>query len=86
MREVWQDEAESGKWHDYCQESVRAKKIVILLVVAQAADDQHQPDHPVHHDHDHREHGIPGERRVAVTARHDGRNHGDLDADHRQRE
>ena len=77
---VWEDEAEDGEREDHHEESVGTVEIVGLLVVPDSSEEKGDAHEPVHHEHDHGEHGIAGEGGFGFAARHDEADDGDFKA------
>ena len=81
-----QHQPEESQWQVVREICVGAAQIERRLAVLEPADDEGQPDQPVEYEHEHGEHGVAAERGVVVPSEHDGGDHGDFDADDRDRE
>ncbi len=77
-----QDERDGGNGDENTEESPGTFEIVGLLVVADAADQQSEADHPVQNNDEDREHGVAGEHRIGVAVQHHRGDHRHFDADH----
>ncbi len=86
LRVVRQDEAQHGERQDHHQKRVRALQIVALLVVAEAAEQQGQPQKTVQHQHDHGKHRVARERGLVRAGGHHERHHRHLQSGDRQRQ
>ncbi len=82
--EVRDDERDGGERDDRRQIGAGPVEVVVLAVVAQAAEDQPEPDETVHHDHDDGEHRVAPERRGGLGPEHHGGDQRHLDDDDRQ--
>jgi len=74
-----QDQGERGERHQHDEIGAGARQAEALLAIAQAAQDQAEPDHTVADDHDHREDGLAREAGRALAGQHDREDQGDLD-------
>ena len=77
---VWEDEAEDREREDHHEESVGTVEIVGLLVMPDSSEEKGDAHEPVHHEHDHGEHGIASEGGFGFAARHDEADDGDFKA------
>ena len=78
-----QDQGERGERHQHDEIGAGARQAEALLAVAQAAQDQAEPDHAVADDHDHREDGLARQAGPALAGQHDRQDQRDLDHGHR---
>jgi hypothetical protein len=78
-----QDQGERSERHQHDEIGAGARQAEALLAIAQAAQDQAEPDHTVADDHDHREDGLAREAGRALAGQHDREDQGDLDHGHR---
>ena len=80
-REVRQHQREHRQGHDHREVGHGALQVVVLLMVAQTAQQQREPDHAVQDDHQEREHRVPPEGRRGLRPQHHRRDQRDLDGD-----
>ncbi len=86
QRIVGHDQRDGRQHEQHAEIEVRARDLEILLAVAQAADEDAEPDEAVTHDHHHRKHGVARQRRLRLVAEHDGGDQRDLDDGDRERQ
>ena len=86
LGEIGKDERKHGERGNDHEKGARAFEIVLLLPIAQPPHEQRRADHAVQHDHQGREHGVAGKRRVVLAMQDDRGHERDLDDDHRNGE
>ncbi len=79
--EIRQDEAEDRERHDGAEVSVRAFEIVALLAMAQAAEEEREPDQTIERDHEDGKHHVARKGGIVRAMQHRGRDHHHFDRD-----
>ena len=77
-------QSHGGERNEHPEIGRRALQVEDLFPVPEPTEDERQPEHPVEHDHEDREHRVPGEGRHLLAGDHHRGDHHDLDADHRE--
>jgi hypothetical protein len=79
LSEIRQDQRQHHQCDDDSEIGVGALKIVLLLAMTPAAEEQRQADHAVEDNHHHGEQSVPGQARIVRAMQHDGGDACDLD-------